>query len=91
MIGHRARHLAPYVLNEMTGSVAGHDGVRRCFGRLVLTGAAVFDTYGAPLDVHVAMGRCAAGIGDRRLGRHSVWLQELFSALPDALCVATSA
>ncbi len=27
MIGHRAGHQVPHVLNEMTGSVAGHDGV----------------------------------------------------------------
>jgi hypothetical protein len=27
--------LSPHVLNEMTGSVAGHDGVRQCFGPLV--------------------------------------------------------
>jgi hypothetical protein len=26
MTGRRAGHLAPHVLNEMTGSVAGHDG-----------------------------------------------------------------
>jgi hypothetical protein len=26
MTGQRAGHLAPRVLNEMTGSVAGHDG-----------------------------------------------------------------
>jgi hypothetical protein len=35
MTGHRAGHLKPHVLNEMTGSVAGHDGVRQCYGRLV--------------------------------------------------------
>jgi hypothetical protein len=38
MTGHRAGHLAPRVLNEMTGSVAGHDGVfvkSHAFRRLV--------------------------------------------------------
>jgi hypothetical protein len=36
MAGHRSGHLSPRVPIEMTGSVAGHDGVRQCFGPLVL-------------------------------------------------------
>jgi len=35
MTGHRAGHLVPRVLKEMTGSVAGHDGVHQRYWRLV--------------------------------------------------------
>jgi hypothetical protein len=36
MTGHRAGHLVQHARPRMTGSVAGHDGVRQCCGRVVL-------------------------------------------------------